>query len=934
MSLNRFLMIQDLFHILKPNTNLSEKNYIAELTKYYEELDLDEIMNKIFVLFLLKLSEDEDISQKKYLEVKKTLQNYLCFFNDNIELKVISDIILPLKNDEDYESIDYLFDSFNNITHKDCYSFIIYKYIKIFGDKETNFSEVFQIILSYIYNRKIICNFEFPYDDDFFFKVTEYISNLNNNDTLNQNYNIISINENEQISEHNEIGRNGEKQNFNIYFNPGIISKRNIEVGYMNDINEAKKDVLIDKNKYYIEDNIKKEPIINLNIDKKINIKKEEQKKKEETDEEILTDIEYEDSDDKIDIKEEKYEGKIKDENENFETTIEKNEIIKSKDSIGEDEKDLKEKNEGDITEEKIENIINNENNTKKLDIKILQHKSKNTNKKRKKRRKTKNLERAKQNKIKEIKLKIDRNKENTSKEKINSENNDEENIINEKIERKKEDQKTMNENENLNEISIDSKKEVPINISESEDFYEINMEKSNLIDLKQGLKPKESLKEYFKRTLDYYKRKKDLEIENYYLFDLANKDYFSLTDKFVFKIDSDKSPFVSRMFQFLKEQLRPVKNTNNKTVYKEYQGPESFGYLLYQNTEYFYVFKNDYNRELFNDINRVKECELEKKSNATASRNTYKTGSQVFDKIESFVLSSENFENKISKFMKEFKLIELPNYFFSLRKKKKEESIKKLGIEIDMNDVENNYFSSFIEIDSAFAYYEFDPLTIIDENSRLFKVSKTINVSLSDEKIEISENEKNNFEINKNTIILIEDKLSFPKIIEDFARNKIMKRADLFSSLNFVIYKTIKRINIFNEYLRYISGGKKISYSYFLLLIYDTNPILNVENKILEILQNLQRNKLIKYPNFKIKVIYALPCITFNDSEKIAKLEDEIVKMKKESNEKLEENKRILASLKKENERNLKSLKEENDSMKKEILLLKKLVESLQTKK
>ena len=97
------------------------------------------------------------------------------------------------------------------------------------------------------------------------------------------------------------------------------------------------------------------------------------------------------------------------------------------------------------------------------------------------------------------------------------------------------------------------------------------------------------------------------------------------------------------------------------------------------------------------------------------------------------------------------------------------------------MNDVENNYFSSFIEIDSAFAYYEFAPLTIIDENSRLFKVSKTINVSLSDEKIEISENEKNNFEINKNTIILIEDKLSFPKIIEDFARNKIMKRADLF---------------------------------------------------------------------------------------------------------------------------------------------------------
>ena len=172
MSLNKFLMIQDLFHILKPNTNLSEKNYIAKLTKYYEELDLDEIMNKIFVLFLLKLSKDEDISEKKYLEVKETLQNYLLFFNDNIKLKVISDIIQPLKNDEDYESIDYFFDSFNNITHKDCYSFIIYKYIKIFGENLKNFSEVFQIILSYIYNRKIICDFQFKYDDDFFFNVT------------------------------------------------------------------------------------------------------------------------------------------------------------------------------------------------------------------------------------------------------------------------------------------------------------------------------------------------------------------------------------------------------------------------------------------------------------------------------------------------------------------------------------------------------------------------------------------------------------------------------------------------------------------------------------------------------------------------------------------------------------------------------------------
>ena len=128
MSQNNFLIIQELFHILEPNSLLSEKNYIDELIIYYEDLDLNEIMNKIFVHFLLKLSEDKEISSQKYLEVKETLKNYLYFFNINSKLKDISDIIRPLENEEDYESIGYLFDSFTNIDYKDAYSFIIYKY--------------------------------------------------------------------------------------------------------------------------------------------------------------------------------------------------------------------------------------------------------------------------------------------------------------------------------------------------------------------------------------------------------------------------------------------------------------------------------------------------------------------------------------------------------------------------------------------------------------------------------------------------------------------------------------------------------------------------------------------------------------------------------------------------------------------------------------
>ena len=73
-----------------------------------------------------------------------------------------------------------------------------------------------------------------------------------------------------------------------------------------------------------------------------------------------------------------------------------------------------------------------------------------------------------------------------------------------------------------------------------------------------------------------------------YYLQDLANNDYYSLDNKFKFKINYEKSPFVSNMFKFLKEQLKSVKDTNNKDVYKEYQGEDSFGFLIYKKNEYF----------------------------------------------------------------------------------------------------------------------------------------------------------------------------------------------------------------------------------------------------------------------------------------------------------------------------------------------------------
>ena len=166
-----------------------------------------------------------------------------------------------------------------------------------------------------------------------------------------------------------------------------------------------------------------------------------------------------------------------------------------------------------------------------------------------------------------------------------------------------------------------------------------------------------------------------------------------------------------------------------------------------------------------------------------------------------------------------------------------------------------------------------------------MFKVSKTISVSSWGKDIKIEQEDKNNLKIKGNTILLIEDKLSFPKVIYDLKKKQKMNKEELYLSLNFLIYKTIKKINIFNEYLNSISKEKK-NYSYCLLLIYDTSPIANVENVIKTILCDLYNEKLIKYSSFYIKVIYVLPCISFNDSKRVEKLEKKIKEMEDEMRE------------------------------------------------
>ena len=238
---------------------------------------------------------------------------------------------------------------------------------------------------------------------------------------------------------------------------------------------------------------------------------------------------------------------------------------------------------------------------------------------------------------------------------------------------------------------------------------------------------------------LNHYKIYKNKKY--YYLYDLAKNNYYSLENIFIFKTNYEKSPFVSNMFEFLKEQLKPVKDTNNKDVYKEYPGQESFGFLIYGHNEYFYAFKNEFNRNLFNNINNIKLYELENGSVVPYLKYSNKLINENMDKIESHFLTAEVFENKINKYFNRLNLKQLPSYFFRLYKKNpklKQNKNTGGGEEIDMDTVEKNFFSAYMEINGAFAYLDSPKLEIINENDKRFKVSKTIKVSSWGKEIKI----------------------------------------------------------------------------------------------------------------------------------------------------------------------------------------------------
>ena len=138
--------INELIQLLQQEIPLLKRdNIIDDLKKYFKNLMFDEALNKISLLFILKLSEDENILDSNYNEIKITLEN----FQELLSSPDYQNIIDPIKDDPIFININTIFSELNDDI---CYSYLAYKYLKIFGKNSKNLEEILQIFLSEYFN--------------------------------------------------------------------------------------------------------------------------------------------------------------------------------------------------------------------------------------------------------------------------------------------------------------------------------------------------------------------------------------------------------------------------------------------------------------------------------------------------------------------------------------------------------------------------------------------------------------------------------------------------------------------------------------------------------------------------------------------------------------------------------------------------------------
>ena len=264
-------------------------------------------------------------------------------------------------------------------------------------------------------------------------------------------------------------------------------------------------------------------------------------------------------------------------------------------------------------------------------------------------------------------------------------------------------------------------------------------------------------------------------------------------------------------------------------------------------------------------------------------------------DKIGYFVNKGMGFEKNWEYFFDfHFQLPKLPNLFFPARIKMNNGdnmdnfNLKSNKDEIIFKNYVDNVFNSFIETDISRINcedYDIEPNIFFKPYINEFPIHVHKKKEANEWIAEIIN--KKEFKVYANSIILAEIKNSILEKVLNIDDNDLINKKDIQRSLYFVIFKLIKKIEYYYEFVKYeyLTNSKQInSYKFQLFLIYDNKPITQMNEHIRTCLNNIIKKNHIKY-EFFFQMVYSIPAISnFNInilSNKIKFLSNEIDQLK-----------------------------------------------------
>ena len=212
--------------------------------------------------------------------------------------------------------------------------------------------------------------------------------------------------------------------------------------------------------------------------------------------------------------------------------------------------------------------------------------------------------------------------------------------------------------------------------------------------------------------------------------------------------------------------------------------------------------------------------------------------------------------------------------------------------MKLPFKNILKKIFNTFIEIDFARLNnqdYDIQPQSIY----KPYINEPSIHVYQKSNNEWVREiNQTNDFKIYSKSIVLGEIKHTVPDKVMNINAEEYINIATIQRALYFVLYKLIKKMIYYIQYVEYeiLNKNEKIKdYKIQLFLIYNNKPINQMNQYIITCIDNLIKGKYIN-KEFYFQIIYSAPSISSLNlnylSKKINTLESDIEMLKKKINE------------------------------------------------